>query len=94
MAAPDYFRMLGKVMSTASFPLGGLVAYAEITQAMRDEIGPTDDDSSDYVGLIRYAAGSVVALFYVKRPKTPPSPRSKSRCGPEMMCRRRPSVWR
>ena len=60
---PDYFRMLGKVMSTASFPLGGLVAYAEITQEMRDEIGPTDDDSSDYVGLIRYAAGSVVALF-------------------------------
>ncbi len=60
---PDYFRMLGKVMSTASFPLGGLVAYAEITQAMRDEIGPTDDDSSDYVGLIRYAAGSIVALF-------------------------------
>ena len=74
---PDYFRMLGKVMSTASFPLGGLVAYAEITQAMRDEIGPTDDDSSDYVGLIRYAAGSVVALFLREETETADAPKVK-----------------
>lgn len=74
---PDYFRMLGKVMSTASFPLGGLVAYAEITQAMRDEIGPTDDDSSDYVGLIRYAAGSVVALFLREEPANGGLPKTK-----------------
>ena len=33
---PDYFRMLGKVMSTVAFPLGGLVATAELTQAMRE----------------------------------------------------------
>ena len=74
---PDYFRMLGKVMSTASFPLGGLVAYAEITQAMRDEIGPTDDDSSDYVGLIRYAAGSVVALFLREETEDAAEPKVK-----------------
>ena len=74
---PDYFRMLGKVMSTATFPLGGLVAYAEITQAMRDEIGPTDDDSSDYVGLIRYAAGSVVALFLREEPDENGRPKVK-----------------
>ncbi len=74
---PDYFRMLGKVMSTASFPFGGLVAYAEITRAMRDEIGPTDDDSSDYVGLIRYAAGSVVALFLREEPPENGQPKVK-----------------
>lgn len=69
---PDYFRMLGKVMSTAAFPLGGLVAYAELTQAMRREVGPTDDDSNDYVGQLRYAEGSVVALFL--REETDPTP--------------------
>jgi len=60
---PDYFRMLGKVMSTVEFPLGGLVASAHLTEAMRRAVGPTDDDSNDYVGLIRYAEGTVVALF-------------------------------
>lgn len=65
---PDYFRMLGKVMSTVTFPLGGLVALAEITRAMRAEVGKSDDDSNDYVGLIRYAEGSVVALFLREEP--------------------------
>ena len=64
---PDYFRMLGKVMSTVAFPLGGLVATAELTQAMRDEIGETDDDSDDYVGFIRYAEGTYVAIFFKER---------------------------
>lgn len=65
---PDYYRMLGLVMSTATFPLGGLAACALLTQAMREAVGPTDDDSSDYVGLIRYAAGTVVALFLREEP--------------------------
>ena len=43
--------------------MAGSVAYAEITQKMREEVGPTDDDSDDYVGLIRYAEGVQVALF-------------------------------
>lgn len=60
---PDYFKMLGKVMSTVEFPLDGLVVMARITQEMRDEVGETDDDSDDYVGLIRYAEGSQVAIF-------------------------------
>ena len=64
---PDYFRMLGKVMSTVTFPLGGLVATAELTQAMRDAIGETDDDSDDYVGFIRYAEGTYVAIFFKER---------------------------
>ncbi len=64
---PDYFRMLGKVMSTVAFPLSGLVATAELTQAMRYEIGETDDDSDDYVGFIRYAEGTYVAIFFKER---------------------------
>ncbi len=64
---PDYFRMLGKVMSTVAFPLNGLVATAELTQAMRDAIGETDDDSDDYVGFIRYAEGTYVAIFFKER---------------------------
>lgn len=65
---PDYYRMLGLVMSTVTFPLGGLAACVVLTQAMREAVGPTDDDSSDYVGLIRYAAGTVVALFLREEP--------------------------
>ncbi len=91
---PDYFRMLGKVMSTAEFPLGGLVAYAEVTQAMRRELGPTDDDSNDYVGLIRYAEGAVVALFLREEaraetgspPKTKVSVRARAGVSAQAIC--------
>ncbi|MEZ4633270.1 MAG: DHHA1 domain-containing protein [Deinococcales bacterium] len=61
---PDYYRMLGLVMSTVSFPLEGKVAMVEMTEAMRQAIGETDDDSSDYVGQIRYAEGSYIAIFF------------------------------
>jgi bifunctional oligoribonuclease and PAP phosphatase NrnA len=60
---PDYFRMLGMVMSTISFHADGLLVMAHMTKAMIDTLGPTDDDSNDYVGLIRYAEGSKVAVF-------------------------------
>lgn len=89
---PDYFRMLGKVMSTVTFPLGGLVAVAEITRQMRAEIGPTDDDSSDYVGLIRYAEGTLVALFLREetegdgQPKTKVSVRARAGVSAQSIC--------
>ena len=92
---PDYFRMLGKVMSTVTFPLGGLVAVAEITKQMRAEIGPTDDDSSDYVGLIRYAEGVLVALFLraegddqskTDEPKTKVSVRASAGVSAQAIC--------
>jgi phosphoesterase RecJ-like protein len=60
---PDYYRMLGKVMATACFPLGGLVAMAHMSEQMRAEIGESEDDSDDFVGVIRYAEGAVVAIF-------------------------------
>jgi bifunctional oligoribonuclease and PAP phosphatase NrnA len=59
----DYFKMLGKVMGTVEFPLDGLVALAYMDKKMIAEIGETEDDSSDYVGLIRYAEGVKVAIF-------------------------------
>lgn len=64
---PDYFTMLGRVMSTVRFPLMGLAAVARLTEAMRAEVGDTEDDSSDYVGLIRYAEGVRVAVFLKER---------------------------
>ncbi|MGL4611543.1 MAG: DHH family phosphoesterase [Trueperaceae bacterium] len=63
----DYFKMLGKVMGTVEFPLGGLVAVCHLDKKMIAEIGDTEDDSSDYVGLIRYADGVQVAIFLRER---------------------------
>ena len=88
---PDYFKMLGKVMSTAEFPLGGLVAMARLTQQMRDEIGPTDDDSDDYVGFIRYAEGAQLAIFLKERgdeegPKTKISVRAREGVSAQAVC--------
>lgn len=65
---PKYFEMLGKVMTTVEFPLGGLVATAVMTPEMEAEVGDSDDDSNDYVGLIRYAEGTKVAIFFKARP--------------------------
>ena len=64
---PDYFRLLGKVMATVEFPLGGLVGVARYTQAMRAEIGESEDDSDDFVGLIRYAEGIKIAVLLKER---------------------------
>ena len=64
---PSYFTMLGKVMTTVEFPLNGLVAVAHVTPEIEAEVGDVDDDSNDYVGLIRYAEGSKVAIFLKAR---------------------------
>jgi bifunctional oligoribonuclease and PAP phosphatase NrnA len=64
---PDYFKMLGKVMGTVEFPLNGLVAICYLNKQMIAEVGETADDSSDYVGLIRYAEGVQVAIFLRER---------------------------
>lgn len=63
---PDYFTMLGRVMSTVRFELGGQLVTADVTEAMRDGLDG-DDDSDDFVGLIRYAEGSRVAALLKER---------------------------
>jgi len=64
---PDYFRMLGEVMATVGFHLDGRLVTARLTAAMRERIGDSDDDSDDYVGLIRYAEGCKVACLLKER---------------------------
>lgn len=59
----DYYRMLGLVMDTVEFPLDGKVVVAGMTEEMRREIGDSEVDSDDYVGLIRYVEGTKVAVF-------------------------------
>ena len=59
----SYFQLLGKVMYTVEFTLDGLLAMAQLTQAMRDEVGNCEDDSDDFVGIIRYAEGVKLAVL-------------------------------
>jgi phosphoesterase RecJ-like protein len=60
---PSYFTALARVLSTVGFHFGGLVTMAHLSQDLRSELGETADESEDYVGLIRYAEGSKVAIF-------------------------------
>ncbi|MEJ2667832.1 MAG: DHHA1 domain-containing protein [Deinococcales bacterium] len=64
---PDYFRMLAEVMGTVAFHLDGRLITARLTNAMRARIGESDDDSDDFVGLIRYAEGTKVAALLKER---------------------------
>lgn len=64
---PTYFRTLGKVMDTVHFELGGELVLAYFTAAMRSGAGAADDDSDDFVGIIRYAEGVKVAVILKER---------------------------
>lgn len=61
---PSYFQMLGMVMRTVEFPCGGLAVTAEVTDAMRQELGDQAKESDDFVGTIRYAQGTYVAVLF------------------------------
>src|SRR5690625_1683370 len=63
----EYFRMLGQVMSTVDFFMSDKVVLAYVSEEMRKELGEAEDDSDDYVGLIRYAEGTKVAVFLKER---------------------------
>ncbi|RIH84766.1 DHH family phosphoesterase [Calidithermus roseus] len=58
---PEYFISLAKVLSTIQFHFGGLVVTAHMPP------GDYEDDSDDYVGQIRYAEGSQLAVFLRQR---------------------------
>ncbi len=58
---PDYFTMLGRVMTTAEFPLAGRVVMVHVDDSVRQGLS-SKDDSSDIVDLIRYAEGTAVAI--------------------------------
>ena len=59
---PSYFRLMGKVLSTVAFHFGGLLVTAHLP-----EDAGAEEDSDDFVGLIRYVEGSVVSVFLRKR---------------------------
>jgi bifunctional oligoribonuclease and PAP phosphatase NrnA len=60
---PDHFRMLAMVLSTVRFDEGGAVVSLRQTAAMRERLGETEDDSSDFVNVVRDAEGTRVAFF-------------------------------
>ena len=87
---PAYFRALGEVMSTVAFPLGGLVSIARMTESMRARLvaeGAEEGDSSDFVGQIRYAEGTQLAIFLKERDgATKISVRSRGEVSAQAVC--------
>ena len=59
----SYYRMLGAVMDTLELPFGGRATLATVTLAMKERFQGANDDSDDYVGVIRYVEGSQVAIM-------------------------------
>jgi phosphoesterase RecJ-like protein len=59
----SFYRMLGAVMDTLELPYGGLASIASVTQEMKRRFGEAEDDSDDYVGLIRYVDGVKIAVL-------------------------------
>ncbi|MBS3967482.1 MAG: DHH family phosphoesterase [Truepera sp.] len=87
----SYYPLLGKVMDTVEFPLGGLLALAQLTQAMRAEVGNGEDDSDDFVGIIRYAEGVKLAVLLKEKipgQETKVSVRSRDGVSAQAVCLR------
>ncbi len=57
----SYFKAMGAVLSTVGFHFDGLL----VTAHMPSEV--TVEDSDDFVGIIRYAEGSQIAVFLRER---------------------------
>jgi len=56
-----YFKAMGAVLSTVGFHFGGLLVTAHMPP------GISVEDSDDFVGIIRYAEGSQIAVFLRER---------------------------
>ncbi|MFO7546111.1 MAG: DHH family phosphoesterase [Trueperaceae bacterium] len=67
---PNYFQTLGRVMQTVRFALDGQLVMADYTADMRTDAEAADDDSDDFVGIIRYAEGAKVAVLLKERGET------------------------
>lgn len=60
---PSYFRRLAAVLATVRFDLDGALVTLEQSLAMRAAYADADDDSDDFVSLVRYAEGTLVAAY-------------------------------
>lgn len=58
---PNYYKLLGLVMDTVRFDFNGKMISVELRDA--DRRAAQADESDDFVGLIRYAQGSYVAVM-------------------------------
>lgn len=63
---PSYFQSLGKVMETVELNFEGQMISAVVNQVIQEE-NNSEEDSSDYVGLIRYAEGTHVAVLFKEK---------------------------
>ena len=59
----SFYRMLGAVMDTLELPFDGRVSIATVSLEMKRRFGEAEDDSDDYVGLIRYVDGVKIAVL-------------------------------
>lgn len=82
-----YFELLGKVLSTATYPLEGKVVLAWLTPEMEQEVSAETGDSDDYAGLLRYSEGTLVSIFLKERPDhTKVSVRSRAGVSAQNIC--------
>lgn len=58
---PNYYQLLGLVLDTVRFDFAGKMVSVELREADREATGVFDSD--DFVGVIRYAEGSYVAVM-------------------------------
>jgi len=58
----SYFQRLAAVLGTVRFEFGGALVTLEQSAALRAKL-PGDDDSDDFVGLVRYAEGVRLAAY-------------------------------
>lgn len=84
---PAYFTTLGRVMETVRFDLGGALVTARYTAAMKPPTGAEEDDSEDFVGLLRYAEGALVAAMLKERgPDVKVSVRAREGVSAQAIC--------
>ena len=61
--SPSYYLLLREVLGTMEFTHGGLVVMARVDEAMLKRAGATWEDVESYVGLLRNAAGTKLAVM-------------------------------
>lgn len=62
---PNYFKLLGMVMETVRFDFDGKMISVTLSEA--DRARAQADESDDFVGVIRYAQGSYIAVMMRER---------------------------
>ena len=82
-----YYQLLGLVLGTLTYPLDGLAAFAWLTPEMEAEVTAEKGDSDDFVGTIRYAEGTQLAIFLKAREDhTKVSVRSRAPVSAQNIC--------